>query len=134
MNCNSSTLTWKLTRHIPKLPMMISYDNHVEHAFAQLDCPSKFILLKSPIALPLNTDIKLNDRIQIIQALTSSDPASAKITKAIGDYIDRQQTFLFIDISENFQILALSLSTPSAINNFNKYTLQNCVQNKLDSF
>ena len=63
-----------------------------------IDGASKITLLKSSIALQLNPDLKLNDRIQLNQALTSSDSASAKMTIAIGPYKHREQPFQLDEI------------------------------------
>ena len=81
--------TWKTTHHIPTLPVMISYGNHVVHAYAMLDCASKLTLLKSSIVPQLKPDLSFVDSIQLYQSLALSDTASAKLTFAIGSYKHR---------------------------------------------
>ena len=63
-----------------------------------LDCASQLTLLKSSIALQIKPDLKKIDRIQLNQALTSTDTASAMMTFAIGLYKHRQQPFQLNDI------------------------------------
>ena len=93
INCTSNAKTWKSTRNHPNLKINISYGNHVVHAYAMLVCASKLTLLKLSSSLQLELDLMLNDRIQLKQALSLSDTASAKMTIAIGPYKHRQQPF-----------------------------------------
>ena len=93
MNCTSNAKTWKSTRNHPNLKITISYGNHVVHAYAMLDCASKLTLLKLSSSLQLKLDLMLNDRIQLKQAFSLSDTASAKMTIAIGPYKHRQRPF-----------------------------------------
>ena len=54
-----------------------------------LYCPGNFFLLKSIFGKQLKPDLKLNGRVQLDQALTSSDTATAEMTNANAPYKTR---------------------------------------------
>ena len=97
-NCTSSTRKLKSSRQIPTLPKSVSYGSEVVHAYAMLDCASTLTLLKTSVALWLIPDLKLTERIQLNQALTSSDTAAAKMTISVESYNDKNQSYELNDI------------------------------------
>ena len=68
-----------------------------------LYCASKLTLRKSSVALRLKPDLKFTEKLQLNQALTSSDTdtAAAKMTMSVGSYNDTNQPYELNDIGVN---------------------------------
>ena len=102
----TSIFNGRSTRHIPTLPITLTCGGNSTNTYAMLDSASRLTLMNPTVAQILKSDLQFNETINLSQALTSSNTATAKITVSVRPYRQPEPVYQLenIDVIETWNL------------------------------